>query len=58
MPVEAFSTCMKQGSDGGASDLRIQDRRTALALRGFLARDLAAGEVVFLADFVRQATVH
>lgn len=38
--------------------MRIQYGGTALALHGFLARELAAGEVVFLADFVRQAAVH
>ena len=52
------STRVKERPDGGACDLIFQDGGTALALFRILPREFAIGEVVGLADFVRQAFVH
>src|ERR1700733_7211799 len=52
------SARVQQRSDRGARDLRIQYGGGALALFGFLARDLSVDHIIVLGYFVGQPFVH
>jgi hypothetical protein len=56
-PGREFSVRMKQRSDRATGKVTVQDSCPALALRGILARERAAGQIVSLAYFVRQPAV-